>query len=329
MSTTEHTQPTTVPDDPDAQPVPVDQAPERPRTAFDRITAHREGAKQPILVPWLRVAEERTAILRWAIGYAWHIARFHGVRLPVYQLRFILWALRGIGRATRAIVDGLLDAEARPLRRSAVVADDAKTWMTLAKERNARVRHRSAALAVLAIPVLAFVVAMVWLIHGLLFWVCVEALVVLFGALGRPQGAPLVSRATVPLHLAPILRADVVEVALRAVPGLMRKDAVIEFPDPIVKDGPGWLARINLPHGVTPADVMGKRPALASGLRRPLGCVCGRRPGRTTVGSLTCGSATRISPPPASRSTRCSRRARRTCSWRCPTGRTSAAGRSA
>ena len=86
-------------------------------------------------------------------------------------------------------------------------------------------------------------------------------------------GARLVSRATVPLHLAPILRADVMEVALRAVPGLMRKDAVIEFPDPIVKDGPGWLARINLPHGVTPADVMGKRPALASGLRRPLGCV--------------------------------------------------------
>ena len=51
----------------------------------------------------------------------------------------------------------------------------------------------------------------------------------LFGALGRPQGSRLISRATVPLHLAPILRADVVEVALRAVPSLMRKDAVIEF----------------------------------------------------------------------------------------------------
>src|SRR3954454_9463413 len=53
----------------------------------------------------------------------------------------------------------------------------------------------------------------------------------------------------------------------------MRRDARIEFPDPIVKDGPGWLARITLPHGATPADVMGKRAALASGLRRPLGCV--------------------------------------------------------
>jgi len=34
-------------------------------------------------------------------------------------------------------VDGLLDAQARPLRRAAVVADDAKTWMVLANDRNA------------------------------------------------------------------------------------------------------------------------------------------------------------------------------------------------
>lgn len=47
--------------------VPVDQIPEPRKTAFDRITAHREGTKQPILVPWLRKADERTAILRWAV----------------------------------------------------------------------------------------------------------------------------------------------------------------------------------------------------------------------------------------------------------------------
>jgi hypothetical protein len=61
-----------------------------------------------------------------------------------------------------------------------------------AKERNARVRHRSVVLAVLSVPVLAFVVALVWFIHGPLFWACLEALVLLFGAIGRPQGARLV-----------------------------------------------------------------------------------------------------------------------------------------
>jgi hypothetical protein len=138
--------------------------------------------------------------------------------------------------------------------------------MALAKERNARVRHRAAAPAVLSNPVLAFVVALVWFIHGLLWWVCIEALVLLFGAVGRPQGKPLVSRATTPLLLAPILRADVVEVALRAISGLMKRDAVIELPDPIVKDGPGWLARINLPHGDT-----GRRDGQAprAGIGRP------------------------------------------------------------
>src|SRR5690349_9218898 len=97
-------------------PVAVDQAPERPRTAFDRITAHREGSKQPIVVGWLKVAEERAAILRWAVAYVWHIVRFHAVRLPVYELRFLLWLPRGVHRTVRVILDGVLDAEARPLR---------------------------------------------------------------------------------------------------------------------------------------------------------------------------------------------------------------------
>ncbi len=96
--------------DDDAAPVQVDQIPDRKLTAFDRITAHRDGARQPILVAWLKVADERTAIFRWAIGYAWHILMFHLVRLPIYQLRFTLWAPRGVWRAVRAVVDGLLDA---------------------------------------------------------------------------------------------------------------------------------------------------------------------------------------------------------------------------
>ena len=43
--------------------------------------------------------------------------------------------------------------------------------------------------------------------------------------------------------------------------------------DPPMRDGPGWLARLDLPHGVTAGAVSEKREELASGLRRPLGCV--------------------------------------------------------
>ena len=51
------------------------------------------------------------------------------------------------------------------------------------------------------------------------------------------------------------------------------KHAEITFPAPITRDGPGWRADVDLPYGVTPQDVMEKRRELASGLRRPLGCV--------------------------------------------------------
>lgn len=255
-------------------PVPVDQIPEPKRTAFDRITAHREGAKQPLLADWLKQADERTAVFRWAAGYARHIVLFHLLRLPLYQWRLLVCAPRGVARTIGGIYAGLTDAEARPLRKSAVARDDVKEYMTLARERNARIRHRAVGAVVLAVPVLAILFAILFLLNGPLFYLAVLAVVDVFGVVGRNREKPLVSKATTPLHLAPVLRQEAVEIALRAIPGLIKgKDAKIEFPDPIVKDGPGYLARVNLPHGVTPADVMSKRLALASGLRRPVGCV--------------------------------------------------------
>ncbi len=47
----------------------------------------------------------------------------------------------------------------------------------------------------------------------------------------------------------------------------------ITFPAPITRDGPGWRADIDLPYGVTVTDIVERRDRLASGLRRPLGCV--------------------------------------------------------
>jgi len=55
----------------------------------------------------------------------------------------------------------------------------------------------------------------------------------------------------------------------------MSKDPnAIRFTAPIVRDGPGWRADIDLPPGVVVTEVMDKRDKLASALARPLGCVC-------------------------------------------------------
>jgi S-DNA-T family DNA segregation ATPase FtsK/SpoIIIE len=47
----------------------------------------------------------------------------------------------------------------------------------------------------------------------------------------------------------------------------------MRFTSEITRDGPGYRADLDLPYGVTPDDVMEKREALASGLRRKVGCV--------------------------------------------------------
>jgi S-DNA-T family DNA segregation ATPase FtsK/SpoIIIE len=47
----------------------------------------------------------------------------------------------------------------------------------------------------------------------------------------------------------------------------------MRFTSEITRDGPGYRADLDLPYGVVPEDVMEERQALASGLRRKLGCV--------------------------------------------------------
>lgn len=74
------------------------------------------------------------------------------------------------------------------------------------------------------------------------------------------------------------LTSEMVERALSvlAVSGItqyLSKGGRVEFTAPITRDGPGWRADVQLPPGVTVGEVMDKRDKLASGLRRPLGCV--------------------------------------------------------
>jgi S-DNA-T family DNA segregation ATPase FtsK/SpoIIIE len=86
----------------------------------------------------------------------------------------------------------------------------------------------------------------------------------------------------------PRLTAEVVTRALRVlgIAAMNAKGAEITYPAPIMRDGPGWLAIVDLPYGVTPQDVMEKRRELASGLRRPLGCVWPEPAGDAHAGRL-------------------------------------------
>jgi S-DNA-T family DNA segregation ATPase FtsK/SpoIIIE len=106
----------------------------------------------------------------------------------------------------------------------------------------------------------------------------VSALVMALGAAGRRPDAPVIHRA-VELPKAIKLTSDIVLRALGAlgIPAINQAQGKgrdgFEFTAPITRDGPGWRAEGNLPFGVTVTDIIERRERLASGLRRPLGCV--------------------------------------------------------
>ena len=61
--------------------------------------------------------------------------------------------------------------------------------------------------------------------------------------------------------------------SLSGIDKVLREGREITFVSPWSATGRGWRVVIDLPYGVTVSDVIERREKLASGLRRPLGCV--------------------------------------------------------
>jgi S-DNA-T family DNA segregation ATPase FtsK/SpoIIIE len=268
----------------DDQPVPVlvDQAvalvPADDRPLPDRL-AELTQARRPILPGWLQQHDELTAVLRWAATHTGHVAAFHAVRCPLYAGRLAARAPRGLLRAIAHVVAWLFDFEGAPLRADAVAKGDREGYLRLVEARRQRVRHR------LLVAVLTGVVltAGALVLAGWAPWwaqdLAVALAVGMLGWVGTPKDKAVLGTRAVVTHKAQRLTSDIVVRALGALGIAEVNKAVakggngITFPSPITRDGPGWLAEVDLPYGVTVSDVLDRRAKLASGLRRPLGCV--------------------------------------------------------
>lgn len=237
----------------------------------------REVERRPVIAPWLRSAEDVRAAARWAAGWFWHATGFHLLRAPLYAARLTAQAPRGIGVALVAAGHWMNDAETRPLRENAVRLGEGDQWLRIAaaREQRVRVRRRLALAGVLAgaggiVALYAF--APPWAVAAM-----VAVGVLALGRVGTPADRPVTGRSVV-THTAVQLTSDMVIRALGAL-GLaeinkaLTKGPGVTFPAPITRDGPGWRADVDLPFGVTVGDIMERRDRLASGLRRPLGCV--------------------------------------------------------
>jgi S-DNA-T family DNA segregation ATPase FtsK/SpoIIIE len=263
---------TTDADDDDGERVLVDSAEAQRPPRPDPRTATR----RPILPPWLRSLQALRKTVAWAITYAAYIAAFQAVRVPTLYLgRLALRSPRGAWRIAAATFTWMLDLEGHPVRRAARDQADAGQYLRLQRHRDARVKVRGTATAIVVVPLVGIVAVLAVAAGPIGRAVLAVAGVVVLGAFGKRPDKPLLDTAVVKAK-ASRLTSEMVRRAFVSlgISGMSeRNTGAITFPAPITRDGPGWRADIDLPHGVTASDVIERRDKLASALRRPLGSV--------------------------------------------------------
>jgi DNA segregation ATPase FtsK/SpoIIIE and related proteins len=254
------------------EPIDAPVLPVRVREAIERRAAAR---RLPVIPEAVSTADARRALLADLAGYWWHLARFHTLRAPAYAARVAWRAPVGLYRLARLLVDLVADAEERPLLRSAVLRDAPDEYVRLAHVHTARIRARLAVTAGLAVAFVLVAYVASRALPGGITAASMVAVVVALGLHGQRRDAPIVSRAVDLAAVGVRVTSELITTALQSlgVPVLSARGAQIRFPAPIRDIGTGWVASIDLPVGATPEMVMDKRAALASGLRRPVGCV--------------------------------------------------------
>lgn len=255
------------------KPAPVD-APPAAVPAPLPWTAPAEH--RPIVPAWVLDSAQRSAAWRWALRWTGHAAAFHAVRVPKYAVRAATYMPRGTTRALARWFRWILDWDAHGLRLDLIQKREAHAYHTAARHRDDRVKNRAigSVAAVAGSLIGAYIAARLWAPSPDLLLAAGS------GALvwnGRPVGKPFIIDYTVTPTSVARLTADVVARALGSIGNAeLRKAAEkheLVFPAPIMRDGGGWRAVIDLPHGITAVDVIEKRRELSSGLRRPIGCV--------------------------------------------------------
>ncbi|MFF3491152.1 cell division protein FtsK [Streptomyces sp. NPDC002795] len=237
------------------------------------------NAKRREVIPvWLRSIAELKTATTWVARHYLHSAGYHALRSPVYALRLTLQAPTGAAKFVGSTMRWVADREGEPVRLSAVRREDAAEYLKLSRQRDGRVRLRTLVTVLAMFVGLGTALAMYVLAPDWLQAVSVSALVMALGFNGRRADDPVIQRA-VEMPTAVKLTSDIVLRALGSlgIPSINQAQAKgrdgFEFTAPITRDGPGWRAEGNLPYGVTVTDIIERRDRLASGLRRPLGCV--------------------------------------------------------
>ncbi|MBZ6473214.1 cell division protein FtsK [Streptomyces griseocarneus] len=248
-------------------------------TPSPSLTDRAQGAKRrPVIPAWAKSRQEFMQAGKGVAAYAYHVATYHAVRTPWYGLCLTAQAPRGAARFIGGTLRWVADAEGEPFRQAAAAHEDIDDYLKLSRQRDRRVRWRTVVAVVGAVVGLTTAITLYVLAPTWLLALCGAAVAMALGWLGQPADAPIIHRA-VEVPRATRLTSDIVlralgSLGIAAINQAQSKGADgFKFTAPIVRDGAGWRAEGDLPYGVTVTDVINRRDRLASGLRRPLGCV--------------------------------------------------------
>ncbi|MEU0569294.1 hypothetical protein ABZ297_28510 [Nonomuraea sp. NPDC005983] len=249
--------------------LPDDEDDDNPATVYATVTGRSEDERRPIFPAWARNRRDFEAAARWWIGHIAYTTAFHTVRAPKYAAKTAWWAPRGIGVTIRGAWRWATDAELKPLRRSAIAKEDHEAYLKLDKVRAEHVRARMPVLLGGAVATLGAGAAAALMMPSPWLQLAGSGFTLALGRIGRPAARPIVSPAVVTTRFRR-LTAEMVREALCSIGIAGIKDpAAIQFPTEIHRDGPGMLARVNLPRGVEAVKVCEARRALSSALRLP------------------------------------------------------------
>ena len=245
-------------------------------TWLDRL---RTQDRQPIIPPYLRSLAEAKQAATWVGKHYAHKTGYHVARSPLYALRLAVRSPRGLLLLLAATGRYVTDAEGRPARAETATADKAELYLKLSQQRDRRVVLRWLQLGLVASVGLVLVLVLPNLLPGWVIWACGVLAIGLLGKLGSTKDNPVIgSRAVISAKVQKLTSDNVVHaLSVLGIAGinqaLAKNPDAIGFTAPIQRDGPGWRADVDLPPGVTVAEVIERRAKLASALGRPLGCV--------------------------------------------------------
>jgi S-DNA-T family DNA segregation ATPase FtsK/SpoIIIE len=262
----------------DAEVVPVEPVryggpvdpPDEPRTLYGTITASRNHDREPLVPAWMRNQQQRVQVAKDAASLGVYLAARHAKKSPKYAAKTVWWGTIGGFAGLGRMLGWALVGDAKPIIASALAAKDyaeaRRTWEKAGERRPLRVALFVGCVLAAAVGVLA--------LRGFapLFVQVSVGVVALIGLAwyGRPADKPILDRTVTGPRFVKLTAEQVRNALCRIGLAAIKEPGQLNFPSPgIHRDGPGWMALVDLPEGVEAIEIIKRRGKLSSALRLP------------------------------------------------------------